>query len=46
MSFTGQLVANTPAYLAEARGDDIPGVDKITAQGYHIAATPAQVQAQ
>lgn len=39
VSFTGQLIANTPQYLAEARSDTIPGLDKIAAQGYHIAAT-------
>ncbi len=43
VNFTGQLVANTPDYLTEARSDGIPGVDRIAAQGYHVSATPAQV---
>ena len=43
VSFTGQLVANTPEYLDEARSDGIPGFDKLAAQGYHIAATPDHV---
>lgn len=43
VSFTGQLVANTPQYLAEARSDAIPGIDKIAAQGYHIASTAGDI---
>ncbi len=43
VSFTGELVANTPDYLNEARSDPVAGIDKIAAQGYHITATPDHV---
>lgn len=52
VSFTAKLVANTPAYLAEAGPgpeppdhDSIPNFDQIKAQGYHLEAFPTDVRA-
>ncbi len=51
VSFTAKLVANTPAYLAEAGPgpvpadhDSIPNFDQIKAQGYHLEAFPTDVK--
>lgn len=45
VDFTGKLVANTPEFIAEAREDKIPDIDKIVSRGYHIEALPDDVTA-
>lgn len=45
VSFTAKLLANTPAYLAEAQEDGIPNLEQIKAQGYHLEAVPTDVKA-
>lgn len=45
VSFTGRLVANTPEYITDARdADHIPNVERIIALGYHIEASPSDIQ--